>query len=122
MDPVGETLDTRVLVVLRRVDLERLANISKLPECALEQCYGKLGVVDGERFLVGLLLLLLGRWLLPLLLDGQLPATVAFVVVVLPSSLLLRLRVTRHHAALLLDDLSVTGDCGGDDGRRGGRR
>jgi hypothetical protein len=83
---------------MMRLDVEGRANIFKLSEGSLEQVDSELGVVK-ERFLVSVL----GRLLLPLL---QLPLTVAFVVVVLPSSPLRRRRAPRSHLLLL----SVTED------------
>jgi hypothetical protein len=83
---------------MMRLDVEGRANIFKLSEGSLEQVDSELGVVK-ERFLVSVL----GRLLLPLL---QLPLTVAFVVVVLPSSPLRRRRALRSHLLLL----SVTED------------
>jgi hypothetical protein len=91
VDPEGETLDATILVMVRRLDLERCANILKLHECALEKFDGKADV-DGL-----LLLLLIGRrWLLPLLLDGQLPPMAAFVVVIILPSFLLRRQQDEH--------------------------
>jgi hypothetical protein len=99
VDPGGKTLHARVLVhFMMRLDVEGRANIFKLSEGSLEQVDSELGVVK-ERFLVSVL----GRLLLPLL---QLPLTVAFVVVVLPSSPLRRRRALRSHLLLL----SVTED------------
>jgi hypothetical protein len=79
VDPEGETLHTRVLVhIMMHIDVEGLANTFKLSHGAPKQLDGELSVIE-ERFLVGII----GCWLLPRL---QLLPTVAFVVVVLPSS------------------------------------
>jgi hypothetical protein len=68
---------------MMRLDVEGLTNTLKFSEGAPKQLGGELIVVE-ERFLVSVL----GRRLLLLL---QLLPTAAFVVVVLPSSLLRRL-------------------------------
>jgi hypothetical protein len=83
---------------MKRLDIEGLANTFKLSEGAPKQLGSELIVVE-ERFLVGVL----GCRLLPLL---QLLPTVAFVVVVLPSSPLRQRWAPRHHLLLL----SVTED------------
>jgi hypothetical protein len=83
---------------MMRLDVEGRANIFKLSEGAPEQLDDELSVVK-EWFLVSVL----RRWLLPLL---QLLLTVAFVVIVLPSSPLRRRWAPRRHLLLL----SVTED------------
>jgi hypothetical protein len=99
VDPEGETLHARVLVhIMMRLDIEGLANTFKLSEGTPEQLDGELSVIE-EWFIIGVL----GRRLLPLL---QLLPTEAFVVVVLPSSLLRRRWAPRRHLLVL----SVTED------------
>jgi hypothetical protein len=101
VDPEGETLHAWVLVhIMMHLDVEGRANTFKLSEGAPEQLNDKLSVVE-ERFLVGVL----GRWLLPLL--QLLPTAGAFVIIVLPSSPLRRLRAPRRHLLLLsvIEDL-----------------